>query len=70
MSDKPLTPEEMTEAANTFFPLFNVVLNRMPAGSSTEDTLKVMENVAKLAQKNRRKKKDERFGFNKEEKDD
>lgn len=64
----PLTVEELTEAADTFFPLFNVVHSRMPEGSSTEDTLKVMESVAKLGHKNRADKKDKekelKFGFN------
>ena len=37
----PLTTEEMTAAADIFFPLFDVVLSRMPEGSKTEETLKV-----------------------------
>ena len=70
MPDKnaPLTSEEITEAANIFFPLFNIVDERMPDSASTEDTLKVMESVAKLAQKVRTKKREEatklKFGFN------
>ena len=70
----PLTVEELTEAAETFFPLFNVIHSRMPDGSTTEDTLKVMESVAKLGHKNRADKKEEekkeKFGFNKETKND
>ena len=71
MPDKnaPLTSEEITEAANIFFPLFNIVDERMPDSASTEDTLKVMESVAKLAQKERTTKREEaikeKFGFNK-----
>ena len=71
MPDKnaPLTSEEFTEAADTFFPLFNIIDERMPEWATTEDTLKVMENVAKLAQKERTKKREEsikeKFGFNK-----
>ena len=63
----PLTVEEMTEAAEIFFPLFNEVNNRMPKGASTEDALKVMESVAKLGHKLRSNclKKSETFGFNK-----
>ncbi len=65
----PISVEEMTGASDRFFPLFDVVRSRMPEGSSTEDTLKVMENVAKLAHKMRaeKKKKEEKlaFGFNK-----
>ena len=67
----PLTIEEMTAAADIFMPLFNVVHLRMPQGSTTEDTLKVMETVAKLGHKNRAdrlmKEKEIKFGFNKEE---
>jgi len=70
MPDKnaPLTSAEMTEAADTFFPLFNIIDQRMPEWATTEDTLKVMENVAKLAQSERTKKREEatklKFGFN------
>jgi len=70
MPDKnaPLTSEEITEAADIFFPLFYIVHKRMPECATTEDTLKVMENVAKLAQKERSKKREEatklKFGFN------
>ena len=71
MPDKnaPLTSEEITEAADIFFPLFNIVDERMPEWATTEDTLKVMENVASLDQKERVKKREEaaklKFGFNK-----
>ena len=63
----PLTKEEMEDAAQQFFPLFNVVLSRMPEGATIEDTLKVMETVAKLGHKTRAKKKESAgpFGFNK-----
>ena len=73
MSNKPLTVEEMKEAADQFMPLFDVVCHAMPEGSKVDDILKVMENVAKLAQKNRAEKKKEKadkFGFNKEKKDE
>tara|TARA_Y100000401_G_scaffold102343_1_gene92572 strand:- start:5316 stop:5561 length:246 start_codon:yes stop_codon:yes gene_type:complete len=72
----PLTEKEITNAADTFFPLFDIILSRMPEGSKIEDTLKVMENVARLAQKkradDREKEIKEKFGFNKptEEDDD
>ena len=66
----PLTLEEVTDAANIFFPLFNEVHSRMPEGSTTEDTLKVMEAVAKLGHKTRGEKllkeKEMKFGFNKD----
>tara|TARA_B100000405_G_scaffold127758_1_gene89314 strand:+ start:3052 stop:3300 length:249 start_codon:yes stop_codon:yes gene_type:complete len=69
----PLTHEEVTEAADIFFPLFNEVHSRMPDGSTTEDTLRVMESVAKLGHKFRADKlleeKSLAFGFNKEDAD-
>ena len=65
----PLTIEEVTEAAETFMPLFDVVYSRMPEGSSVKDCLSVMESVAKLGHKLRADKADEeknlKFGFNK-----
>jgi len=70
----PLTLEEIKEASDIFFPLFLEVHSRMPDGSTTEDTLKVMESIAKLGHKNRADKADKekelKFGFNKEETDD
>jgi len=70
----PLTLDEMTEAAEVFFPLFNIIHGQMPTGASTEDALKVMETVAKLGHKLRADKKSElakeRFGFNKKFKED
>jgi len=69
----PLTVEEITEASDTFFPLFTIVYERMPGKSTVEDTLKVMENIAKLAQKSRAEKREkevkEKFGFNKQTED-
>ena len=66
----PLTHEEVAAAADIFFPLFNEVHGRMPnRGVTTEDTLKVMESVAKLGHKQRADKaleeKSLAFGFNK-----
>ncbi len=67
----PLTHEEVADAADIFFPLFNEVHTRMPDGSTTEDTLKVMESVAKLGHKQRADRlldeKSIAFGFNKDE---
>ena len=68
----PLTLDEVTEAAaDVFFPLFNEVHSRMPEGSTTEDTLRVMESVAKLGHKQRAdkalKEKSLAFGFNKDD---
>jgi hypothetical protein len=63
----PLTPEEMKAAADQFFPLLRIVQEGMPPESSTEETLKVMEHVAKLAQRIRKEENKklaaERFGF-------
>ena len=67
MNKDPLTPEEVNEAAKKFFPLFDIVHRNMPEGSTTEDTLKVMESVCSLAHKMRAEEmeKTEPFGFNK-----
>ena len=69
----PLTHEEVAAAADIFFPLFNEVHSRMPEGSTTEDTLRVMESVAKLGHKRRAdqllKEKSMSFGFNKDDDD-
>ena len=63
----PLTVDEMSIAMDIFIKRFDVVKSRMPNGSSIEDILKVMENVAKLGHKLRNDKVDQekldRFGF-------
>ncbi len=70
MSDKPLTPEDMQEAMDQFLPLFHIVNQPIKdSGGSIEDTLKVMESVAKLAHKKRADKKEEAFGFLKKDED-
>ena len=71
---KPLTLEEVQEAADIFLPLFEEVYNRLRCiqrDPSLEDTLKVMEHVCKLAQQQRVQAKLEAgpFGFNKEKQD-
>ena len=69
----PLTLCELTEASDIFFPLFEYVHGRMPKGTDVEDTLKVMETVAKLGHKRRAEKIQEeaklKFGFNKNDSD-
>lgn len=65
MNQKPLTPEEVQKAAEQFFPLFEIVRKGMPASSTTEDTLKVMETICTLAQKLRLEEEKSEFGFNK-----
>ena len=65
---KPLTPEEVADAAEQFFPLFDIVHRQMPENSNVEDTLKVMESVCGLAHKLRMQCDNDKagpFGFNK-----
>jgi len=66
----PLTVEEMTEAAAVFMPLYKVIHDQLD-NPTVEDTLKVMEAVAKLGHKLRgdklHKEKEMSFGFNKNE---
>lgn len=67
---KPLTPEEVSEAAEKFFPLFDIVHRQMPENSNVEDTLKVMESVCGLAHKLRMQGEESKagpFGFNKKD---
>jgi len=61
---KILSAEEVTAAADLFFPLFNIVRERMPENSNVEDALKVMENVCQVAIKLRTEKENP-MGFNK-----
>ncbi len=71
----PLTVTEVQEATDEFFPLFDIVNAAMQRrNGSVEDTLKVMESVAKLGHKRRADKADEekklKFGFNKSKDDE
>ena len=70
---EPLTLEEVQEAADIFLPLFEEVHGRLRSSSqeypSIEETLKVMEQICKLAQQQRTQTKIDRFGFNKEKED-
>ena len=65
MNTKPLTVEEVEEAAEQFFPLFDIVRNQMPVEATIEDTLKVMEAVGGVALKIALEEKEGPFGFNK-----
>ena len=67
MNTKPLTVEEVAEAADIFFPIYDYVKGRLPDDTNVEDVLKVAENVCTLAQKLRVEKEAEAqpFGFNK-----
>ena len=72
MNKDPLSPEEVQEAADRFFPLFDIIHRNMPEGSKTEDSLKVMESVCNLAFKMRLEKEEASapFGFNKKPKEE
>jgi hypothetical protein len=67
MNTKPLTVEEVAEAADVFFPIYEYVKDRLPVDTKVEDVLKVAENICALAQKLRAQKEIETqpFGFNK-----
>ena len=69
MNKNPLTLEEVKEASDIFFPIYEYVKSRMPDDAPCEDTLKVTENVCNLAQKLRVLKEIEStpFGFNKKQ---
>jgi hypothetical protein len=71
MNTKPLTVEEVVEAADVFFPIYEYIKHRLPADTKVEDILKVSENVCALAQKLRVQKEAEAqpFGFNKKQGD-
>lgn len=65
----PLTIEEVLEASELFFPLFQTVLDRSPDGTSTEEALKLAEVIFTYAHKLRAIKAEKAsaqpFGFNK-----
>ena len=67
MKMDPFSPKEVEAAADLFFEAYNIVDSRMPQGSSVEDTIKIMEQVNKLASKLRTEKekeeRDARLGF-------
>ena len=68
----PLTVEEMQAATDHFVKLYKVVAEALP-DVPTEDIIKLMEPIGKLAHKKRadKKKKDSlAFGFNKKDDDD
>lgn len=67
----PLTLEEVTKAADIFFPLYEVVADRLPEGATTEDAIKLCETIFGYAHKLRAIELDEKattpFGFNKKD---
>jgi len=72
MNNKPLTLEEVFEAADIFFPIYEYIKHRLPADTKVEDVLKVTENVCTLAHKLRAEKEMDRvpFGFNKKKEEE
>jgi hypothetical protein len=72
MNNKPLTLEEVSEAAEVFFPIYEYVKGRLPAETKVEDILRVAENVCTLAQKLRVQKEMDNvpFGFNKKKEEE
>lgn len=66
----PLTVEEMKKAGEHFVSLLQVVRDQCP-DATIEDSLKIMEAVAKYAHQqravDREQKAKEKFGFNKKE---
>lgn len=67
----PLTVEEVTKAADIFFPLYEVVADRLPEEATTEDAIKLCETIFGYAHKLRALDLDEEatapFGFNKKD---
>jgi hypothetical protein len=65
----PLTPEEVSAAAEDFFKLFYIVLAQAPSNASIEDAIKLSESIFAYAHKRRAIDAEENslapFGFNK-----
>ena len=66
--DAPLTVEEMAVATEQFSELFAVIAAEFP-DANVDEKLRIMENVARLAQKKRADDREDeataKFGFNK-----
>jgi len=56
MDKAPLNMEELTDAADQFFPHFDFVMTRLPEGTSVKDILHVMDVVADIGYSNRDRK--------------
>ena len=67
MNTKPITLEEYTEVGPEFFAKFNYVKTQLPAETSVEDTLTIMETLAGLAMIKRDEEEEDKpvIGFNK-----
>ena len=64
---KPVTLEEYTEVGPEFFAKFNYVKTQLPADTSVEDTLSIMETLAGLVLLKREEEEEKvSIGFNKE----
>ena len=53
MFDKPISMEELTDAADEFFPKYDFIRSRLPKGSTAADVIKVLELVSIQAYKKR-----------------
>lgn len=63
---KPITLEEYTEVGPEFFAKFNYVKTQLPADTSVEDTLSIMETLAGLVLLKREEDEEKlSIGFNK-----
>ena len=56
MDKVPLNMEELTDAADEFFPAFDFVMTRLPEGTPVKDILNVMDVVADIGYSNRDRK--------------
>lgn len=67
---KPLTVEEVTEAADMFMERYQVIADRLGKLAKVADVLAVMENVCNLGHHLRKEREEEerldKFGFNRE----
>ena len=67
----PLLPAEVEKAAEHFFELFSLVLEKAPEGTSIEDAIKLSESIFSYAHKRRVLAEEADlatpFGFNKKE---
>ena len=66
---KEITLDEYKEVSPEFFDKFNYVAENLPEGTSAEDVIKVMQQLASLVIKRRAKKQKNACGFMKGELD-
>ena len=53
MFDKPISMEELTDAADEFFPKYDFIRSRLPKNATASDIIKVLELVSIQAYKKR-----------------